>query len=89
MNKQNRRIDNFFSVQSPRSTESGLVLLLRNKMGDDWMNHRMLCYIDVFVSTKESKIILKLSLTQRHFTSFQKQVFIFFIIHYFTYLCTD
>ena len=32
---------------------------LRNKMGDDWMNHRMVCYIerDVFVSIEESKII--------------------------------
>ena len=28
-------------------------------MGDDWMNHRMVCYIerDVFVSVEESKII--------------------------------
>lgn len=28
-------------------------------MGDDWMNHRMVCYIerDVFVSIEESKII--------------------------------
>ena len=32
---------------------------LRNEMGDDWMNHRMVCYIerDVFVSIEESKII--------------------------------
>uniref|UniRef100_A0A8R7TFC5 DUF4371 domain-containing protein n=1 Tax=Triticum urartu TaxID=4572 RepID=A0A8R7TFC5_TRIUA len=32
---------------------------LRNKMGDDWMNHRMVCYIerDAFVSIEESKII--------------------------------
>ena len=32
---------------------------LRNMMGDDWLNHRMVCYIerDVFVSTEESKII--------------------------------
>ena len=32
---------------------------LRNKMGDDWMNHRMVCYIerDVFVSIEESKIM--------------------------------
>ena len=31
----------------------------RNKMGDDWMNHRMICYIerDVFVTIEESKII--------------------------------
>uniref|UniRef100_A0A453HBC7 Uncharacterized protein n=1 Tax=Aegilops tauschii subsp. strangulata TaxID=200361 RepID=A0A453HBC7_AEGTS len=31
---------------------------LRNKMGDDWMNHRMACYIerDVFVIIEESKI---------------------------------
>ena len=28
-------------------------------MGDDWMNHRMVCYIerDVLVSIEESKII--------------------------------
>lgn len=28
-------------------------------MGDDWMNHRMVCYIerDIFVSIEESKII--------------------------------
>jgi hypothetical protein len=28
-------------------------------MGDDWMNHRMFCYIerDVFVNIEESKII--------------------------------
>ena len=32
---------------------------LRNKMGDDWINHRMVCYIerDVFVSIEELKII--------------------------------
>jgi hypothetical protein len=32
---------------------------LRNKMCDDWMNHRMICYIehDVFVSMEESNII--------------------------------
>ena len=31
----------------------------RNKMGDDWMNHRMVCYIerDIFVTIEESKII--------------------------------
>ena len=28
-------------------------------MGDDWMNHRMVCYIerDIFVTIEESKII--------------------------------
>uniref|UniRef100_A0A8R7JZE5 HAT C-terminal dimerisation domain-containing protein n=1 Tax=Triticum urartu TaxID=4572 RepID=A0A8R7JZE5_TRIUA len=32
---------------------------LRNRMGDDWLNHRMVCYIerDVFVSIEVSKII--------------------------------
>jgi hypothetical protein len=32
---------------------------LRNKMGDDWMNHTMVCYIerDVLDSIEESKII--------------------------------
>ena len=31
----------------------------RNRMGDDWMNHRMVCYIerDIFVTIEESKII--------------------------------
>uniref|UniRef100_A0A8R7V029 TTF-type domain-containing protein n=1 Tax=Triticum urartu TaxID=4572 RepID=A0A8R7V029_TRIUA len=46
-------VERAFSAMSIIKTGS------RNKMGDDWMNHRMVCYIerDVFVSIEESKII--------------------------------
>ena len=47
------------TVESAFSAMSIIKTGLRNKMGDDWMNHRMVCYIerDVFVSIEESKII--------------------------------
>ena len=47
------------TVERTFSTMSIIKTGLRNKMGDDWMNHRMVCYIerDVFVSIEESKII--------------------------------
>jgi len=47
------------TVERPFSAMSIIKTGLRNKMGDDWMNHRMVCYIerDVFVSIEESKII--------------------------------
>ncbi|KAF6982550.1 hypothetical protein CFC21_000930 [Triticum aestivum] len=69
MSKRNKTLIFFFKFEPPKPTrlihpgsKSGKSILktgLRNKMGDDWMNHRMVCYIerDVFVSIEESKII--------------------------------
>jgi hypothetical protein len=47
------------TVERAFSTMSIIKTGLMNKMGDDWMNNRMVCYIerDVFVSIEESKII--------------------------------
>ncbi|XP_044454880.1 uncharacterized protein [Triticum aestivum] len=50
---------NMVTMESAFSAMSIIKTGLRKKMGDDWMNHRMVCYIerDVFVSIGESKII--------------------------------
>uniref|UniRef100_A0A453BZ03 HAT C-terminal dimerisation domain-containing protein n=1 Tax=Aegilops tauschii subsp. strangulata TaxID=200361 RepID=A0A453BZ03_AEGTS len=46
-------IERAFSAMSIVKTE------LRNKMNDEWMNHRLVCYIerDVFASVDDIKII--------------------------------
>ncbi|XBI70122.1 hypothetical protein VPH35_064686 [Triticum aestivum] len=46
-------VERAFSAMSIIKTD------LRNMMCDDWLNHKMVCYIerDVFVSIEESKII--------------------------------
>ncbi|XBI94682.1 hypothetical protein VPH35_031280 [Triticum aestivum] len=74
MSKRNKTLNSFFQVRTTEAAETGpsaqtrlihsgsksiIKTGLRNKMGDDWMNHRMVCYIerDVFVTIEESKII--------------------------------
>ncbi|XBI91886.1 hypothetical protein VPH35_029106 [Triticum aestivum] len=73
MSKRNKTLNYFFKFEPPKPQKPVLQLKqlmafsamsiiktgLRNKMGDDWMNHRMVCYIkrDVFVTIEESKII--------------------------------
>jgi hypothetical protein len=56
------------TVERAFSAMSIIMTDLRNRMGDDWLNHRMVCYIerDVFVTLSE---ISGLSHMQRHFTS--------------------
>jgi hypothetical protein len=68
---------------------------LRNKMGDDWMNHRMVCYIerDVFVSIEESKIIERFQgyRSRKGLLPRPRSKISYFasLIHYYTCLCTD
>jgi hypothetical protein len=46
-------VERAFSAMSIIKTE------LRNKMADDWLNHRMVCYIerDIFTTIEDEKIL--------------------------------
>jgi hypothetical protein len=47
------------SVERVFSSMNIIKTELRNKTGDEWLNHRMVCYIvrDIFTSIEDAKIL--------------------------------
>jgi hypothetical protein len=47
------------SVERAFSSMNIIKTELRNKTGDEWLNHRMMCYIerDIFTSIEDAKIL--------------------------------